>query len=270
MLYEKKKQRPKEFIPLLCCFIFLVFFLIWEIIYLYVDTSTKFWDIKFIDLASIVAQLATAGAFYLGFHQYHRSKRVERQAILVAECKAVIVKMITVIKELKVGDETSFENIKHCCVRLGGLGSDFQELFNELDEDVNKGVVRMHWQSMYFNEFVYVIRKLELGPAIRRTTILQVDYLYSLGMANDRVKQAGVHEALTKYSVFLEVLRSENMKRARESFEFSDLYMFVVYFFMGKYTDDYMYGSLSKLDMQARAPLIAAIKDACEFEYVIK
>lgn len=269
MLYEKKKQRPKEFMPLLCVEIFLLLFIVWEFYYFYIDKTSEFWSLKFVDVANIFAQLATAGAFYLGFHQYHRNKRVERQAILIAECKAVIVKISGVIKEFGVDEDTSFENIKHCCVRLGGLGSDFQELFSELDENVSKGVVRMHWQSMYFNEFVYVVSKLQLGAAIKRTNIPHTHYLLSLGMANDKVKGSGVSKRLAKYCVFFEVLNSENMKRVREGFDFSDLYMFVVYFFEGKYTDDYMYGAASKLDLKYRAPLVAAIKDACQFDYKV-
>lgn len=270
MLYEKKKNRSKAFLPLFILEVILMLFLVWEVFYYFIDVSTEFWRFKFVDVVNIIAQIATAGVFYLGFHQYHRNKKLERQAVLIDECKGVVVKMVSIIKEFNVGANTNFENIKHCCGRLGGLGSDFQELFSEIDENVHKGIVRMHWQSMYFNEFVYVMEKLELGGAVARTNIPSDKYAYSLVSARSKSRQDGVLEVHSKYYTFLGVLSDEDIKRVISVFEFSDLFMFVLYFFESKYTDDYMYGSISKLDVKERAPLIAAISGACGFNYEVK
>ncbi|WP_330565256.1 hypothetical protein [Pseudomonas yamanorum] len=266
MLYEKKKEKSKKYIVMVCVEVSLLLILISELFYFYVDFPVGFWSMKAVDIANVTAQVATAGAFYLGFHQYHRNKRVERQAVLVAECKTLIVKMIAVIKELKVGLDTDFENIKYCSIKLGSLGSDFQEFFVELDENVNKGVVRMHWQNMYLSEFVYAMQKLEMGPAIGRCNIRQDHYLIALNNAHVKVSDAGVMDVFERYSIILEVLGDIRMSDVREKFNFSDFYLLVTFFFEGRYVGDYMYGSLSRLDIRARAPLIAAIKDACKFD----
>lgn len=266
MLYEKKKDKSTKYMVIVFVEVLLLFILISELLYLYVEFPVGFWSMKAVDIANVIAQIATAGAFYLGFHQYHRNKKVERQAVLVAECKALIVKMVGVIKELKGGLDTDFENIKYCSIKLGSLGSDFQEFFVELDENVNKGVVRMHWQNMYFSEFVYAMQKLELGPAIDRCGIRSESYLSALSGAYAKVRHEGVMDIFESYSISLAVLGDNRMVGVRENFGFSDIYLLVTFFFEGKYVNDYMYGSMSRLDIRTRAPLIAAIKDACKFD----
>lgn len=264
MLYEKKKNRPKEFVPLVCLEVVLLVFIVWELIYYYTDTSSAFWDMKFVDVANIVAQIATAGAFALGFYQYQRGKKIERQNVLVVECKSVILKMIEVIKKFDVGADTNIKNIKSCCVALGGLGTDFNEFFVELDETVNKGIVRMHWQNMFFNELLSVMAQLELSEAVGKTNIPRENYLYALTMAKEKVKEELVVESLKRYTTFLYVLQADMMKSVKAEFSFSDVYLFVLYFFEGEFTEEYMYGALSKLDVRTRAPLIAAIKEVCD------
>lgn len=270
MLYEKKKQRTKEFIPLVCVEIVLVVFLVWEIFHYHIDTSKAFWDMKFVDVANIVAQLATAGAFALGFYQFYRSKRVERQLVLVTECKAIILKMVEVIKRFDVGNEANINNIKSCCGTLGNLGSDFNELFVGLDESINKGVVRMYWQNMFFHELLSAMEQLSLGAVTDKANVSSDNYLFALAVAVVKVKHGPENEALEKYFTYLYVLQNDLMKTVRDSFEFSDLYLFILYFFEGKYTEDYMYGALSELDVRTRAPLIAAINDACQFNRLVK
>lgn len=266
MLYEKKKEKSKTYMVMVCVEVLLLLIVIFELLYFYVDYPGGFWNMKAVDIANVIAQVATAGAFYLGFHQYHRNKRIERQAVLVAECKALIVQMIGVIKELKGELDTDFENIKYCSIKLGSLGSDFQEFFSELDENVNKGVVRMHWQNMYFGEFIYAMQKLKLKPAIDRCGIQPKDYLSALGGAHAKFKHEGVMGVFKEYSISLAVLSDARMFSARERFGFSDIHLLNTFFFEGKYVNDYMYGSLSRLDARTRAPLIAAIRDACKFD----
>lgn len=266
MLYEKKKEKSKKYMVMVYVEALLLIVLMSELVYFYIDFSSGFWSMKAVDIANVIAQFATAGAFYLGFHQYHRNKRIERQSVLVSECKALIVKMVAVIKELKGGLDTDFENIKYCSIKLGSLGSDFQEFFSELDEDVNKGVVRMHWQDMYFSEFVYAMQRLELGPAIGRCNIRENYYLQALNGAHVKVSDAGIMPIFKRYFIYLEVISNDLMTDIREKFGFSDIFLLVTFFFEGKYVGDYMYGSMSKLDIRTRAPLVAAIKDACKFD----
>lgn len=260
MIYEKKEETNSKYIfgaALLACV------LIVELFYLYADFSKEFWGIKFVDVANIIAQFATAGAFYLGFHQYHRNKKVERQAVIVSECKNLILKMVAVSKEFNVGQETSFSNIKYCCTKLGNLGSDFDVLFTAVDEGIQKAIVRMHWQEMYFNELLHVMQGLELGPALSATGDNRSYYLLALEAARKKAKDEHVWEAFRKYHTSKTILTDYiSAGLLAFKFDFVDVYMFFLFFFESKHTNDYMYGSMSRLDARARAPMIAAIKDA--------
>lgn len=266
MIYEKKDGKAGDKRMDTCLMMLLGGILVLELIYVCIDFSSGFWSMKFVDVANVIAQLATAGAFYLGFHQYHRNKKVERQTVLVAECKAVIVKMVLAVRDFKVEDKTNFENIKACCIRLGNLASDFNILFESVDEGVHKAVVRMHWQDMYFNDFILVMSKLELGAAFEGTSYPGSYYLSSLNKARQKAKQDNVMEVFIKYFVFKEILSDDRFEGIRAKFDFSDLFQFVDFFFESEYTNDYMYGSLSRLDMRTRAPLIAAIQHACKLD----
>lgn len=264
MIYEKKKKTSRKFllggVGLVCTLIF-------ELFYLYADFSSEFWGIKFVDVANILAQFATAGAFYLGFHQYHRNKKVERQSVIILECNNLIIKMKAISKEFETEAETSFENIQRCCIKLGNLGSDFNVLFVALEEGIQKAIVRMHWQEMYFNELQHAMQSLELGGALCISGDNRPYYLLALGYATQKAKDDNVQDVFRKYFIFYEILR--NYLEAEVvvfKFEFSDLYMFFIFFFESKYTNDYMYGSMSRLDARAKAPLIAAIKDAYKID----
>ncbi|QXI21106.1 hypothetical protein HU724_019015 [Pseudomonas iranensis] len=264
MIYEKKEESSTKYVlgvALLACF------LVAEYFYLYVDFSKEFWVVKFVDVANVIAQFATAGAFYLGFHQYHRNKRVERQAVIVLECKNLILKMVAASKEFDVGENTSFSNIKYCCTKLGNLGSDFDVLFAALDEGIQKAIVRMHWQEMYFNELQHVMQGLELRPALSATAGEKLYYLLIRDDARKKAEAENILEGFFNYFVLKEVLAHYLESELLDfTFEFSDLYFFFLFFFESKHTNDYMYGSMSRLDIRARAPMIAAIKDAYKID----
>jgi len=264
VIYEKKEETNGKYIlgvALLACV------LIIELFYLYADFSKEFWGIKFVDVANIIAQFATAAAFYLGFHQYHRNKKVERQAVIVLECKNLILKMVAVSKEFDVGEGTSFSNIKYCCTKLGNLGSDFNVLFTALDEGIQKAIVRMHWQEMYFNELLHVMQGLELRSAVSSTDGEKLYYFVVRDDARRKAKAENVLEVFLNYFILKEVLTHyAESELLGFTFEFSDLYFFFLFFFESKYTNDYMYGNMARLDVRARAPMIAAIKDVYKID----
>jgi hypothetical protein len=260
MIYEKKKVSSGRFLYLV---VLPVCFLVGELIYLYANFSSDFWNVKFVDVANIIAQFATAGAFYLGFHQYHRTKKVERQAAIISECNSLIMKMAAVSKEFDVGEKTNFPNVKRSCIKLGNLASDFDVLFTALNEGVQKAIVRMHWQEMYFNELQHVMQSLELSAALSISGENRPRYHVALAYANEKAKDGGVSDELKRYFIFREVLSSYIKAEIVDfKFEFSDLYMFFLFFFESDFTNEYMYGSLSRLDARVKSPLIAAIKDS--------
>lgn len=264
MIYEKKKIKSGKDNILFGAAILLCAVLCFELIYLWFGFSDKFWEMKFVDVANVIAQFATAGAFYLGFHQYQRNKNNERQAVLVSGCEDVIANIISATKEFKVGDDTDFENIKYCIIKLGNLGSDFNVLFGSVDEGVHKALLRIRWQAMHFNELQYVMRRLNLESAVEKCSILPSNYTSALYRATKKADENNVLEVFREYYVFKEVLSEESFKVVRSKFEFQDMFFFLIFYFDSKYTDDYMYGVVSRLDVRGRAPLIGALKDACE------
>lgn len=265
MIYEKKKPVNNKYV---LGFVLLICILCFELFYLYADFSKEFWGLKFVDVANIVAQFATAGAFYLGFHQYHRNKRVERQTVIVSECKNLVMKMSAASKEFNVRDGTNFSNIKRCCIKLGNLGSDFNVLFSALEEGIHKAIVRMHWQEMYFNELQHSMKDLILSPAVRVSSSAENYYLVALNNARQKAADENILEVFKEYFIYKEILNDSRIQSQVErfKFEFSDLYLFLVFFFESKYTNDYMYGNMARLDVRARAPLIAAIKDCYKID----
>lgn len=269
MIYEKKKQVNGKYMPaivlLVCIFVF-------ELLYIYADFSKEFWGLKFVDLANIVAQFATAGAFYLGFHQYHRNKKVERQSVIVSECKSLIVKMVAAGKEFSVGENTEFSNIKKCCIKLGNLGSDFNVLFSALDEGIHKAIVRMHWQEMYFNELQPAMTALQLGPAVRACKSAENYYLVALNNAREKLSRESILEVFEDYFIYNEILSDTRIQSQIERFKFgfADMFLFLIFFFESKYTDDYMHGNMAQLDIRARSPLIAALKACYKIDVNVK
>lgn len=134
MIYEKESAVNKRKLLLTLAFFGLPVVVVVEIVYIYIGFPGNFWEMKFVDVANIFAQAATAAAFFLGFHQYQRNRGIERQTILAAECKAILGKMVTVIDGFKGGGETRFDNIKSCVSKLSNLGVDFNVVFTALDE----------------------------------------------------------------------------------------------------------------------------------------
>lgn len=269
MIYEKKKTNAGKNRMFFWLVLLLFVVLCFELLYLWVEFSDKFWEMKFVDVANVIAQFATAGAFYLGFHQYQRSKRNERQAVLVSGCLDVIANIISVTKEVKVGGDTDFENIKYCIIKLGNLGSDFNVLFGSVDEGVHKALLRIRWQAMHFNDLQYVMQRLSLESAAEKCSILPSKYETALYSATKRAAEENVLEAFREYFVVKEILSGDLFQAVRRKFEFQDVYFFLIFYFDSVHTNDYMYGSLSRLDIRVKAPLVAALKDACGISEIV-
>lgn len=126
---------------------------------------------------------------------------------------------------------------------------------------VHKAIVRMHWQDMYYNHLLHAAQALELGAAITKSPASELMYLTALSEAKNKAAQQHVLEGLDRYFVFKEVLSSSSMAAVRNIFDEVGLTMLSTYFFDDDFLNDYMLGSLSRLDMRSAAPLLAAMRD---------
>jgi hypothetical protein len=232
--------------------------LLCEAIFLLAEMHGSFWEMKFVDVANVVAQFATAGAFFLGFHQYRRAKKQERQLVWSAECKVIISKMIEVLRSVGVGDQTRLSNLRGCIGKLGNLAIDFEEGFSSLDEGDQKAALRMHWQDMYFNNFIEVMKSLAIAPLLG-DDVSDGGYLVALAAAHEKVKAVGCHDAYKDYNIYIEVLSDRRVNISRPLIDRLEMHFFVLFFFESERVNDYMYGNMARIYMSVRAPLLAAI-----------
>jgi hypothetical protein len=257
LIYEKpksEKSRDGYFIA------FIIAGLTIEVLYFYGSAPQDFWKLTLVDIANVVAQLATAGAFYLGFHQYRRGLDAERQNILAAECKSAVAKMVVEISRVRIGDETHIKNIVSVANSLGNLASDFDVLFDALSEGVNKAIVRMHWQSMYFNEFRPAFLSLDLWGMIPGSETPTPVYDMAIQEARRKVSDERVIEGYRQFVIFKYVMQDLGMKGCgmRKPLAKADIFLLDYYFFESEANNDYLYGVFNQLDIRAIAPLLAA------------
>lgn len=236
----------------------LVFF---ELMFILSGGTSKFWEMKFVDVVNVVAQFATAGAFIVGFQQYRHSRWQERQLLWAGECKTILLKMIDALADFKNGERADVQSLKKLVEILGSLAIDFEEGFKLLDEGDHKASLRMHWQDMYFNKFLGVIQGLRLGPLVPGG-VHRAGYLQALGDAKKKVSGRGYLTSLEDYFLFKEIISDARAGFSIPVINKLEMYFFVLFFFDKKHTDDYMYGNLVSLDMRSRAPLLAAIYDS--------
>lgn len=235
-----------------------------EVLFFYGKAPDQFWKITAVDVVNVIAQLATTGVFFLAIYQYRRMAQIERQKSLVAECKQVVVRIIAELKALDVGNKTNAYNLNQVLIRLGNLGSDFHILFNALSEDIDKAIVRMHWQSMYLNEFRHTFSELEIHPLMSNPNRNNAMFRSVFGEAKSTAESIGVYDFKRKYFIFKHVLIKLGVERfeALSLIDVATLVSFNHSFFDRDSTSDYLYGVMNILDIQAAAPLIAAIEEA--------
>lgn len=152
MLYEKKREKTPSVFSHPLVLVTLLLSAQTAFAVLTIKFPSTFWDFKLIDIFNLVAQMATAGAFYVGFRQYSENKQKDRQTALSVECRALVKSMSALIIKVTDGD-ASPSNYERDFTRLCNQATDFREIFSAMREDIIKGIARMHWQEMYFNEF---------------------------------------------------------------------------------------------------------------------
>lgn len=213
-----------------------------------------------LDLLNGFSQIATAAAFVLAFTQYRKNAIQQRQAIISTEAIAQIEKATKIISAIQTGKDSNIDQINKSTILLANLGTNITELFKSMDEDVYKAIVRMHWQDMHFNHVRHTFTEIDGKAALRKE--LQI---------SDEEFDAAVHAAEIKTSesnplpvfkefVFLKELLSHPNIKERISLKekFCSLDLFCFYYLNDYEANDLLCGALSRIDVRAHAPLLAA------------
>lgn len=220
--------------------------------------------ITVLDLFNGLAQIATALAFILALIQYRKNIRQQRQKIIADEAKVLIDKMVSISGEIKTGEDTCLDNLNHALSSLSNVGIGFKELFDSMDEDVQRAIVRMQWQDMYYNYLYRALSRLELEPVLRKDEAIGDEELNSAKQHAIYMKEFQEPIAIfEKYFVFSAILNSSKIVPAKKLRSRLDALDTFVSLYLNKYnTNDLMYGLLSRIDIRAHAPLLAVAEPA--------
>ncbi|MQT35308.1 hypothetical protein [Pseudomonas helleri] len=217
-----------------------------------------------IDWFNGLAQIATASAFILALLQYRKNVKQQRQKIIADEAKVLIGKMVSIAGDIKTGEDTCLDNLNHAMSSLSNVGVGFTELFNSMDEDVERAIVRMQWQDMYYNYLSRALNKLELEPVLRKDDAVGEEELQAARI--HAIYMNGIQQpiaAFERFCFFSTILKSSKIAavyKLRNKLESLD--GFVSLYLNTYHTNDLMYGLLSRIDIRAHAPLLAVAEPA--------
>lgn len=213
---------------------------------------------NFEKLMNVIGQFATAGALFFGVYSFRKTREKDRQTSLANEAKSLIAKMIKEIEKINTGKNTNISELNISVGALSHFGMDFYEIFSELDESIEKAIVRMHWQDMLYNYLIPKTKDLELGPILESKGYLSINYTIKHYRYAERFSTDDLYK---KYLIFKHIAEDEEIS---DSIEFKlkgsieELDQFVMYYFNKYITNDYLYGIVNKLDLKYLAPLLAA------------
>lgn len=223
---------------------------------LYLYASPQFWEMKFIDIFNLAAQVATAGALLLGIHQYRRNKNNERQAILVNECRSIVDKMKSLSQNHINSENPDFWSAIIFFHELLNHSQNFDAVYRELKEDINKAIVRMHWQDFYFHFLINAVRKVNDMDMLEGVGIHQN---YSLRIFSRERKESTGTVTSFDFDICCTIL-DQHPSPAKMSAENSMcLFMLESTFFTNSKLADLLYGTMNIIDPRIRIPAIHAI-----------
>lgn len=257
MLYEKKPEKTEKIFTQPLVLVTIVLSALVLLAVLHAKTPGTFWELKLIDIVNAIAQAATAGAFYLGFRQYNENKQKDRQTALAVECRALIQSMSALIATVKDGD-ISPSSLERDFTKLCNQAGDFREIFSAMREDVIKGIARMHWQDMYFNEFRPRVVFLSHFVFLRNAGI-DKDLPHAInGKLDPTIPQNLSTQANFSFRVDMVVSHPEVSANLQISgWHWIDH----IYeeFFDNKNLNDLLYGTMNKADIYLQAPLLYSL-----------
>ncbi|MCG9613325.1 hypothetical protein L1D41_27265 [Vibrio harveyi] len=261
MLYEKPRKKRKEIILDTIFYGAIMVIVFVYFLYGFVSITEIVGDsAKVTDVINSVAQIATACAFLLAFHQYQKNSIKDRQTQVATEAKSLTAKMARLSDELEVGDKTNINAINLFIAKMTNLGTDFNALYDDLDDDIYKAMVRMHWQDMYFNHLSFALKGLDVVAMLKSENIGGTEFGYSLVRAKEMVEEDKVIECFHDYAYVKNVMTLNSIPSSLID-KLSCLHAFKTYYLDDASLNDILYGVLSRIDIRAAAPLLAVVDE---------
>ncbi|MFM5181693.1 hypothetical protein ACEUAY_19230 [Aeromonas veronii] len=262
MLFEKPNIKRPISLDAVCLFLVVVIATAYItygvcVVYGLVGTFDSSYKITFLDIINGIAQIVTALAFGLALLQYRKSVTQQRQLIIAAEARVQIDKMVVVIENIKVGNDSNLINLDQSMTQLSNIANNFDELYSAMKEDIHKAIVRMQWQDMHFNYLRRAFNEIDPIVIIRNESSIS-DVELDLAMVDAQEESEKVIDVYKKYT-FLKALVNHHSVSDKFSFKnkFNSLDIFVVYFLNDKNLDCLFYGLMSHVDIRVCAPILA-------------
>lgn len=214
-----------------------------------------------LDIFNGLAAIATASAFFLALMQYRKSIIQQRQSVVAAEAKSLIDKMIDVASKIKTDSDSCLSNLDKSLTSLSNIAVGFYEVYKSLAEDVERAIVRMRWQDMYYGHLAPALEKLDLVELLLKDPTIDKEKLLAVkigSMAN--AKHNNTLPFFEKFVVYEAILNSSQFSDFSLKKNLQSLDSFVIYFLNKFNTDDLMYGICNQIDIRVHAPLLAAAK----------
>lgn len=263
MLFEKpnlKKPVSLDLVGIICVVVITTAYATYGacVIFGVVSEYNSSAEMTFLALINGMAQIATALAFILAYVQFRKNRIQQRQVIIAAEAKSQLEKMISVIDKMEVGDKTNLKNLNKSLTLLSNLATNFDELFKAMNEDIQKGIIRMQWQDMYFNYLSHALGDIDLVAILKNEASIDEATLENAVSEAKTASEAGGIPELKDY-VFTEKLLNHSSVKEAYSLEgkIDSLDMFVFHYLNDYNLNDLLYGLLSRIDIRVRAPLLA-------------
>ncbi|WP_339492611.1 hypothetical protein [Pseudomonas rhizophila] len=235
------------------------------ILLLYIHAPSEFWwPIKFIDIINVIAQIATAAAFFLAIHQYRKNKESERQKVLIEESRALINKMKTEAEAFSNIQHPNLESAINFMEKITSHAGNFDAIFKVLNEDIHKAIVRMHWQDMYFIELNKAVQYFNSSMSLVDFNVLPTTYLKALAQFSyAQLKGENPSPIFVDYLKlqFIANLESVKCELKIDNEHHLTIYLFEKCLFDNNDLNDHLFGCLNRIDIRVRSPLIAVINE---------
>lgn len=216
---------------------------------------------KATEFINALAQIATTGVFILGLKQYIKNKKEVRQTQIADEAKLQITEMINACEKVPKIEDSTIDDFNHYITRMSNLGTNFDTLFTAMDEDINKAMLRMRWQDMYFNHLYVAVKKFDV-----RTLILweKGDPLaFDITNEYKQVEECNLSTEDAQYKLASLLLKSrEEEFNLRQRID--DIFLFKTYYLEISdinIMDDLLTGTANMVNIRSICPQIAAIDD---------
>lgn len=276
LLYEKKESKQtRNFQDYILWFAAAVLTSVY-LLHLY----TSFIDVvgtsaKATEIINAVAQIATTGVFIIGLKQYMNTRkevkqnhRDIRQSHIGEEAKLQVAEMIKVCARVPKMEDVTIDDFNHYITRMSNLGTNFDTLFRAMDEDVNKAIVRMRWQDMYFNHLHAAIRKFDV-----RTLILSErgdPFTFDISDEWRQINKLNLPDTERDYQFSLLLLntwgdRLELREKIHDIFLFKNYYLEINKL---NIVNDLLLGTLEQVNIKWKCPKVAAIDEWLNKKYI--